>query len=102
MHILGVLSEHYSSEVSHRADELLKIYMNSLKEQSTKADPDQAFLARVFKGLTAFLSAIGGSVEEESGHIKPLFLYVIKAIEMVEATRYDTLKGIYSYYFVLN
>ena len=64
LHLLGLISEHYSSQVHLSAPKLLKTYMDMLSSQTKKAEPESQVIASTFSGLTSFLTHFGGSVEE--------------------------------------
>jgi hypothetical protein len=93
LHILGVLAEYFPGEVHQKSAQVLQMYMDTLKAQSQKQSPEIQLIASSFKGLASFLTQFGGSVDEGSEYIKPLYGYLCVALELVNATRHDVSKG---------
>jgi DNA-dependent protein kinase catalytic subunit len=93
LHMLGIFCEQFPGSVADKADQLLKIYMDTLKEQSNKAEPDTQLIARSFRGLACYLSSFGASVEDGAKYIGELYKYIVKALELQDLSRYDIPKA---------
>ncbi|KAL0481756.1 DNA-dependent protein kinase catalytic subunit [Acrasis kona] len=92
LELLGIITEHFPGECHTQGNQLLEAYMDTLQTQSQKPNPEMQLIASSFKGLSYFLSQFGGSIEEGSDYIKPLYGYLCKALELVNATRHDASK----------
>jgi DNA-dependent protein kinase catalytic subunit len=91
LHTLGVLSEHFPGVVSPKSKQLLQIYMDTLKAQSMKAEPDNQLISCTFIGLSSFLNNFGSSLNEDTtttNRLKELYTYMVKALEHTNATRH--------------
>ncbi|EFC47806.1 DNA dependent protein kinase catalytic subunit [Naegleria gruberi] len=93
LHLLGVLCEYFPGETHMYQQQMLSLLMNTLLNQSKKAKPEPQLIASTFRGLSHFLSQFGGSVEEGSSYIKPLYQLICTSLELVNETRYDVPKA---------
>ncbi|KAL9649605.1 hypothetical protein ABK040_003282 [Willaertia magna] len=93
LHLLGVLSEYFPGETLIHQQNLLNLMMNTLLNQSKKSKPEPQLIASTFRGLTHFLTQFGGSVEEGSSYIKPLYGLLTTSLELLNETRYDVPKA---------
>jgi hypothetical protein len=91
--MLGVICDTFPEKVTE-SDRILKIFMDNLKKQSNSLNPEMSIVANSLKGISYFLRNFAKEVdEEESDYIKPLYGYLVKALEQSESTRYDVCKG---------
>ncbi|KAG2383043.1 hypothetical protein C9374_005010 [Naegleria lovaniensis] len=93
LHLLGVLCEYFPGETHMYQQQMLSLLMSTLLNQSKKAKPEPQLIASTFRGLSHFLSQFGGSVEEGSTYIKPLYQLLCTSLELVNETRYDVPKS---------
>lgn len=100
LHILGILMEYFCGELVDKEEQLLKVYMATLKQQSEKPEPETQLLANSFLGMTAFMKNFGRTIEDGADYIKPLYLYITKAMELVDMNRYDVPKCEYFLIFL--
>jgi hypothetical protein len=91
--IIGIICDTFPEKVTE-SKRILRIFMENLKNQSNSLKPEMSIIANALKGIAYFLRNFAKEVdEEESEYIKPLYGYLVKALEQSESTRYDVCKG---------
>jgi len=93
LQLLGVLTEQFCGELIEKEESLQKIYMDTLKQQSSKAEPETQLVASTFLGLCAYMTNFGKTLEDGADYLKTLYMYITKALELTDAARYDIPKG---------
>eukprot|EP01080_Neovahlkampfia_damariscottae_P000233 gene233-4479_t len=93
--LIGIICNSFPDAISiQESKRILKIYMDSLKTQSTSLKPEMAIISNSLKGVAYYLNNFAKEVDDEgSEYVQVLYGYLVKALEMNEGTRYDVCKA---------
>eukprot|EP00755_Sulcionema_specki_P009151 Sspe_Gene.42893::Locus_20862_Transcript_1_1_Confidence_1.000_Length_2023::g.42893::m.42893 len=91
---LGLLSKVFPAEVSPKARDLHRLFMESLDNLVRSPTPEFTTAAGLLNGLTHFLHHFGGSVAEGQGEwLRRVYQFMVRGLELTDHTRYEVPKA---------